>query len=1130
MNMSPIRFTTSLLTLTLVCACGGGSGGGGTPPTPALTAPSAGAVISGTRMITWVSPQNPNTVEIRLSNNGGSSFATQLAAAAPDNGSFSWDTTGVADGATYRLRIIPTDGNSTVGAPFGNAGNFTVDNTAPVIALTSPQAGGVFGGNSARVTWTTTDANPGTVEVRLSSDSGVTYPTVLAAAAPDNGEFRFNATGFAEGMTYRIRVTPTDQAGNVGAPDESSGDAEMDNTLPTISLTSPVGGEMLASLHNVTYTMSDANADHVEVFLSSDSGATFPETLALDATVAGPYVWNTAVHPDGTTYRIRVVGVDEAGNRSLPADSPADFTLENIVLKQNGYYLDSDLSSTLNTGDEIFLAFNEEIVFNGPSEVDFQMFVTGDSLGTGGVFTDENLAGEMSIAVGTGMSFRTRGTFDPMVIAAGSPSGIDVASPITPDAIENTSGTDVAPIGGVDLESGFIEARDESGSDESTSCDVGDLNGDGKLDFVIGRNAGLGVAVRLDNGSGQYPLSAGTPLGTDTVTDVVLGDIDNDGDLDIVAGNAGPNRVYLNDGLGAFTDSGQVLGTGITLSLGLADFDQDGDLDLVEGNDFSSPGRVYTNVNGVFTQTAQALSGFNTNDLAIGDVDGDGDLDVLFGNNGGGAFNRMWLNDGAGNFTQGSQVLQCLTTRVALGDIDGDGDLDVVVAVSGQNEVSFNDGNGNFSDTAQVFSNGNHRGLALHDFDEDGDLDALITKFTDRDELWLNDGTGRFSQRMTQNIGNSSAVDVALGDFDGDGDMDYFAPGGLPDDDIVWHGSVTGVFGSTTLVQGADVDMTVADTRASALIDADRDGDLDLLSVRDGDLGLQLNAGDGTFGASSALGGATSLDSHLHVADVTGDGIADVIRSSAGSANTELFVGNGTGGFTLQAMAFGATASLCAATGDLDGDGDIDVVLGMSGTADLVFLGDGAGAFTQSGNSFNSDQGQALSVADWDRDGDLDVLVGTDVGPKLATNDGAGAFMLSSAFNADDVIGLTAADVDRDGDLDALQTNAGSASRVLLGNGAGGFPTSTTFGGNNTTAQVLADINHDGDLDVVLGSSGAFDNEVRLGNGAGTFAVVGQTLGTADCRSLVLADLDRDGGWDLIQGLATLADAIWSID
>ena len=74
----------------------------------------------------------------------------------------------------------------------------------------------------------------------------------------------------------------------------------------------------------------------------------------------------------------------------------------------------------------------------------------------------------------------------------------------------------------------------------------------------------------------------------DNTTSVTLGDVDGDGDLDLVVGNyAETNKLYKNDGSGGFNATGTGLGSNMdnTFSITLGDVDGDGDLDLVVGND-----------------------------------------------------------------------------------------------------------------------------------------------------------------------------------------------------------------------------------------------------------------------------------------------------------------------------------------------------------------------------------------------------------------------------------------------------------------------------------------------------------------------------------------------------------------
>lgn len=125
--------------------------------------------------------------------------------------------------------------------------------------------------------------------------------------------------------------------------------------------------------------------------------------------------------------------------------------------------------------------------------------------------------------------------------------------------------------------------------------------------------------------------------------------MDADGDFDAFVANGGKqrqaNKVWLNDGNGAFSDSGQNLGDSASESVVLADLDGDGDLDAFVANSFSR---------------------------------GEG-------------YNHVWLNDGEGNFNDGDQRLGYSTSEsVAVGGADGDGDPDLFVANEGPNKLWLN--------------------------------------------------------------------------------------------------------------------------------------------------------------------------------------------------------------------------------------------------------------------------------------------------------------------------------------------------------------------------------------------------------------------------------------------------------
>jgi len=123
--------------------------------------------------------------------------------------------------------------------------------------------------------------------------------------------------------------------------------------------------------------------------------------------------------------------------------------------------------------------------------------------------------------------------------------------------------------------------------------------------------------------------------------------VDDDGDLDAFMANNGgqANKVWLNDGNGNFTDSGQSLRSSQSIHAELGDVDDDGDLDAFVGN-YQQANKVWiNNGNGTFTNSGQSLGASDSVGISLGDVDDDGDLDAFVTNYNNQA-NKVWINEG----------------------------------------------------------------------------------------------------------------------------------------------------------------------------------------------------------------------------------------------------------------------------------------------------------------------------------------------------------------------------------------------------------------------------------------------------------------------------------------------------
>ncbi len=259
---------------------------------------------------------------------------------------------------------------------------------------------------------------------------------------------------------------------------------------------------------------------------------------------------------------------------------------------------------------------------------------------------------------------------------------------------------------------------------------------------------------------------------------MVLGDIDGDGDLDFVTANdaAGTASVRFNDGLGNFSGNQEVSVGANPYCVTLGDIDGDGDLDLLTGN--PGGGNISIRFNdgaGNFSGgTDLATGGYRLSGLTLGDLDGDGDLDLVGASYLAGAV-FIRLNNGAGVFSGSTNLAFSNARNVALGDMDADGDLDLV-AVSGNNPglvaVWLNNGSATFTAGQSLDAGNQAYGVALGDLDGDGDLDlAVASRITSSLTMFLNNGTGTYTSAPAVPI-DSGAYSVAFGDVDGDGDLD----------------------------------------------------------------------------------------------------------------------------------------------------------------------------------------------------------------------------------------------------------------------------------------------------------------------------------------------------------------------
>ena len=371
-------------------------------------------------------------------------------------------------------------------------------------------------------------------------------------------------------------------------------------------------------------------------------------------------------------------------------------------------------------------------------------------------------------------------------------------------------------------------------------------------------------------------------------------------------------------------------------------------------------------------------------------------------------------------------------------------------------------------------------GFALADLNDDGELDALFPSRAGGDHVLYANHGGAFTLAMTLPV-DASAVGAAFGDYDNDGDDDVYlllADGGaLLRNDGAW------IFVDVT--EGTGIARSGHAPVSATWIDADHEGDLDLLVTHATDVLYYRNNGDGTFvemaeeaGLSQpvptpttpafgdfdmdldvdlAIGARIHTNDRLNkwssvaakghgapiAVDFDRDGDADILRLSAAAADgATLYVNDGAGHFTAHAWAE-RLVTRHATVLDYDNDGDPDLFSPHGAWGDgaefrpLLLANDGTGAFTEIGArvglaDVRLPNAGALTAADTDGDGDSDILIAlTDAAPILLRNDGGNA---NSWLHLD----LEGALANRSGYGARVEVKAGSLWQTAERYGSGG--------------------------------------------------------------------------------------------
>ncbi|MEO8590292.1 MAG: T9SS type A sorting domain-containing protein [Flavobacteriales bacterium] len=337
----------------------------------------------------------------------------------------------------------------------------------------------------------------------------------------------------------------------------------------------------------------------------------------------------------------------------------------------------------------------------------------------------------------------------------------------------------------------------------------------------------------------------------------------------------------------------------------------------------------------------------------------------------------------------------------------------------------------------------------------------------------------QFSSAIVVDGDADHAISLAVADINGDTDPDLVYATRAPSGGIYWRASDgAGNFGPP---QEVSVEAYLEELEA---VDIDSDGDIDIVCTKDGTQAcvvLLRNTGGGTNWVRT-IPMTGLVPRTICTLDFDGDGDIDIVSGTGSSPYAGLMWSKNLGGGSFS-MVFtpidpDVDGLKCVRTGDMDGDGDRDIVAAYDYPNEIGWYANTGDVSVLNRQVITNEvlNPMCIDLADLDGDGDLDVLSASHDDGKIAwyANDGVGQFGLQQVLDVAvySAICVLAADLNSDGLMDIIAPAAGKIVwyKALA---PGVFSDAIVAGFNQLTDAAVSDLDQDGDLDLLFTSAGS---------------------------------------------------------